>query len=468
MTTPSFSRRVAKLAGPAMALAASTAFAAAQHTILMTSGTSDERTLAIDAPEIDLIRNDEIYAVTPLPGGGYSARPFLPVSLAWYYVGDQDGDALYVDAQTDGPGGALDALFVKAGTTGPVSPRDVYWSIAAASANLPGVGPSDVVRYAAQGALEVFVSETQLETATGGTTLNLDALAQSAAGDLYLSFSLTETLAIGSVADGDLLTIPAAAITYDAAGNVTSIAPNSVALLATEADLIALVNNSGFRTSVGGTVTTSFELSGLEIDPNGGTFVSPANPLLIAPNLLFCWNDFSNDGAVISTAGGGSIATINGVPIGSTVATLGDQIGWLPDSTGTNGPGGLALIPLQDASYAVLNYPRNLHTQGTGQTLVQFQVSGGTPGGASVIALSIESAIPNGAFPAVPAVPPFVGEFGMTAPFVLGLYGHDGLGNCQSQLLILATPPLSGMNLSVQALDLATFRLSTPGGLSFL
>ena len=61
-------------------LAAASTFAAlapAQHVILMTAGTSDERTLATDPFEIDLIRNDEIYEVIPTAGLPYSARPFL-------------------------------------------------------------------------------------------------------------------------------------------------------------------------------------------------------------------------------------------------------------------------------------------------------------------------------------------------------------------------------------------------------
>jgi hypothetical protein len=437
----------------------------AQITILMTSGGSDAHTLAIDPPEIDLIRNDEIYSVTPVPGVPYSARPFLPTSLAWWYVGDQDNDGLYVDAQTDGPGGQIDELFVKAGTTGPLTPRDVFFSIAATSANLPGVLPSDVVRFAGQGTREVFLTEAQLVVATGGTSLNLDALCQSAAGDLFCSFSLTETLSIGSVDDGDVLRIPASAITYDGAGNVSAIAAGAVQRVATEADLIAMVNASGFRTSVGGQVTTSFELSGLEIDPAGGTFVSPVDPTLTLPNLLFVWNDFSNDGAILGTANGGSIAVINGVPMGSTVATQGNQLGWLPDSTGVFGPGGLALVPAQPPVHALSNYPRNLHTLGSGQTLLQFQVSGATPNGASAIAWSVESSVPGGAFPVVPS--PF-GELALSSPFVVDLAFHDALGNCASQLFVFPTTALSGTNLAAQALDLTTFTLSTPGGISFL
>lgn len=441
---------------------------AAQHVILMTAGTSDERTIGNDLPEIDLIRNDEIYQVRPLPGVAYTARPFLPISLQYAYVGDTDSDGQYVEDSVDGPGGPLDAIFVKAGTVAPVTPRDVYFSITSTSGiNIPGLQLSDVVRFVGQGVIDTFVTEAMIMTATGGTTLNLDALCQSAAGDLFLSFSLTESLHFGSADDGDLLMIPAGAIGYDGAGNVTAIAANSAVRLATEAQLIAMVNNSGFRTSVGGTVTTSFELSGLEIDPAGGTFTSPEGGLTV-PNLLFCWNDFSNDGAIISTANGGTIATINGVAMGSTVATQGDQIGWLPDSTGTNGPGGLALIPFQDVAFAALNYPRNLHTQGSGQTLLQVQVSGGTPGGVAAIALAFGPTTPGGAFPVFPAPPPVLGELFLGAPITLGVFFNDTLGNCASPLLVLPTLPLSGSNVLAQALDLGTFQVSTPAAMSFL
>jgi hypothetical protein len=449
----------------AAACAAFAALAPAQFTILHTAGTSDENTLATDPFEVDLIRNDEIYGVTPTSLSLYTAWPFLPTSLQWYYVGDQDNDALYVDAATDAPGGQIDEVFVRRGTTGPVSPRQVFFSIAAASANLPGVLPSDVVRYSGQGVREVFLTEAQLMTATGGTSLNLDALAQSAAGDLFLSFALTETLSIGSVDDGDVLMIPAAAITYDASGNVGTITGGSAVRVLTEAQLIAMVNNSGFRTSVGGQVTTAFELSGLELDPNGGTFVTTGTPPLTVPNLLFVWNDFSNDGAIVSTANNGSIAVINGVPMGSNVATQGLQLGWLPDSTGTNGPGGLALIPLQPPEYTLQSYPRNLHTAGSGQTLLRFEIAGGTPNGASAVAWSVESAVAGGAFPAMPS--PF-GELALSAPIVVDVVLHDGQGYAVTKWFVLATTGLAGLNVAAQALDLSTFELSTPAGFSFL
>ncbi|MBX3463486.1 MAG: hypothetical protein KF830_09960 [Planctomycetes bacterium] len=451
------------------------ALAPAQHTILFISGTADRNTLALDAPEVDLMRSDEIYEITPAPGVPYPARPFLPISLQYHYVGDLDGDAIYVEAATSGPGNTLDAVLIKAGTTGPVTPRDVFWSIASTtSLQIPGLRVSDVVRYAGQGSLEYFLTQVQLNAACGyaaaSNTVNLDAIAQSAAGDIFFSQAGVNTINGIATDDGDILVIPASAITYDANGNVSAIAPGTATRIASQADLIAMVVNSGHRTSVGGVVSSSpnIELSGLEIDPNGGTWVSPIDSNTY-PNLLFCWSDFHNDGAILSTAGGGTIAVINGVPMGSTVATLGDQLGYQPDSTGTFGPNGLALIPQQEATFTLLNYPRNQHPAGsTTQTQLQLQTSGGTPFGFTVLAWSPESAVANGTFPALPAIPPFTGEFGILTPIILGLYANDGLGNTVSEMFLLDTSGLHGLNLAAQALDFTTFRLSTPSATTFL
>ncbi len=445
------------------------ALAPAQYTVLVTSGSTEESTLALDLPEIDLIRNDEIYSVLPVVGQAYSARPFLPISLQDHWVGDLDADGRYVEVSAEGPMGSsnsIDEIFVKANTVGPVTPRDVFFSISAAS-TVMGLLPCDVVRYAAQGVREVFLTEAQITAATGGTTLNLDALCQSAAGDLFFSFSLAETLWFGSAADGDLLYIPASAITYDGSGNVTAIATNSAVRIATEANLLAMVNASGFKQATGAAVGTIFNLSGLEIDPSGGTWVSPVDTLNY-PNLLFVWRDTTNDGAIISTAGGGSIAVINGVSMGSTIGTQGSQLGWQPTLSGTSGPGGLALIPAQAPQFSLLNYPRNLHTMGDGQTFVQLQASAGTPGGITIFVWSVESAVAGGTFPAIGPIPGFGGEIGISSIILVGAFVNDALGNSATPLIVLSTPAMSGVNLASQAFDLSTSSFSTPTGMSFL
>jgi hypothetical protein len=242
---------------------------------------------------------------------------------------------------------------------------------------------------------------------------------------------------------------------------VSAIAPNSAVRIATQQDMVDMGLNSGYKTSVGGVVTTSIDLAGLEIDPAGGTWMSPQDSQMY-PNLLFVWTDSTNDGAIISTAAGGSIAAINSVPMASTVATLGTQLGILPDSTGINGPNGLALIPAQAPTFEVLSFPRNLHTQGTGQTFVQWQTSGGTPNGLTAIGVSIESTTPGGVFPEIGGIALVSGVI------VIGAYFNDSLGNATSDILILETPPLADVNLAVQALDVGPFLFSTPAGLSFL
>jgi hypothetical protein len=452
------------------------ALAPAQHSLLFIAGTSDRNTLALDAPEVDLMRSDEIYEITPLVGTLAPARPFLPISLQYHYVGDLDGDTIYVEDDIEGPGDTLDAVFLRAGTVGPVTPRDVFWSIVSTSTiNIPGLRISDVVRYSGQGTLEFFVTQVQINDACGfastSNTVNLDAICQSAAGDIFFSQAGTVTINGVSTEDGDLLYIPSTAITYDGSGNVSAITVGSAVRIATEDDLIAMVAASGHRSSVGGVITSSanpsFELSGLEIDPAGGTWVSPIDALTY-PNILFCWSDFSNDGAIISTAGGGTIASINGVPMGSTVATLGDQIGIEPTSTGTFGPNGIALIPLQPPTFTLLNYPRNQHPASAIWTPLQLQTSGGTPFGFTILTWSVETAVANGTFPAIAAPLPFLGEFGITAPSILGLYPNDALGNCSSEIFLIEMALVHGVNLAAQALDFTTFQLSTPSATTFL
>jgi hypothetical protein len=472
--------RLLKLLAPLPLIAG---LAPAQHTILLIGGTSTENTLGIDAPEIDTMRPSEIYSVTPVPGIAYTARPFLPVSLQWHYVGDNDTDGQYVEDTTvgSGPANNLDAVFIKAGTVGPVTPRDVYFSIASATSpttdDLPGVvNVSDVLRYSAQGAIEKFLTQAQLNVACGltstSTTMNLDALCQSVAGDLFFSLATTTTVNGTSMVDGDLLYIPASAINYDVDGNVSTITGGTAVRLATDSQMIAMATASGYKSSVGGTISptsTSFDISGLEMDPNGGTWVSPED-LQSYPNVIFCWDDFSNDGALISTNGGGTIATINGVPMASLVATQGTQIGMQPTTTGIFGPSGFALIPMQQHTHSLLNYPRNLHTAGTGDTLVQLQVSGGTPFGFTILAWSPESTVPGGAFPSFPTPPGFTGnDLGMiSAIIIIGLYPNDALGNSQSELMFLSSPIMAGANLAAQAVDVTNFHLSTPSAFSFL
>ncbi|MEQ8767786.1 MAG: hypothetical protein RL885_28040 [Planctomycetota bacterium] len=449
----------------AIALAGS---ATAQNTILFSF---DEDELTLDNGnglfEIGELHQDEIGVVTP-GVGFYSAEPFLPLGAQWAYLGDADSDGRYADDSVDGPGDEVDALFVKANHVGPVTPRDVFMSRETEDGYGPGFLDSDVFRFAGpNGALEVFLTEAEIVNAIGqapGSDVDLDAICQAADGALYLSFSLDESVGGVTAGDGALICIPAVAITYDAQGNVSSILTNTAAIVATESDMDALVINSGVVTSVGGSPSYS-DLSALEIDPAGGTWAAPQFPGTDLQNMLFGWEGFSNDGAILSTAGGGTIATINGIPMGSTIATPGTHIGMLPDSTGLGGINGLALIPTQDAPFVVENYPRNLIT--SMPSWHQLQYSGATPNGTIAVTVNLGPTTTGGALPSQ-FIAPFGELFGNLITFqVLFNVPADSAGQA-SVSTVINIPGLVGQNLVFQGIDVTSARLSTPAALQFL
>ncbi len=442
--------------------------AAAQHSVLF-SFDGDELTLdnGNGLVEIGLLHQDEIGVVTPGPGF-FSAQPFLSLGAQWAYLGDADNDGRYADDSVDGPGDEVDALFVKASAVGPITPRDVFMSRETEDGFGPGFLDSDVFRFVGpNGALEIFVSEAQLVSAIGqapGSDVDLDAICQASDGALYFSFSLDETVGGVTAGDGALLCIPANAITYDAQGNVSFVAASSAAIVATEADMDALVVNSGMRSSVGGTPSYT-DLAALEIDPAGGTWTSPQFPGTDLPNMLFGWEGFSNDGAILSTANGGSLATINGFAMASATATTGTQIGMLPDSTGLGGLNGLALIPTQAPPFVVENYPRNLIT--SQPSFHQLQYSGASPGGLIAVTVNVG---PGGSGSALPSqtIAPFGELFGNLLSFqVLVNIPADSAGQAVVTT-ILNSPALTGRNLVFQGIDLTALRLSTPAALQFL
>ena len=438
--------------------------AGAQHTVLFALD-SDEFTLDLGSGLLGVgtCGEDEVDSVTPA-FGAYSARPFLTRAAQWSYIGDADLDGRFVNDAELAPGGDVDCVFVRRGTTGPVGPRDVFISKESTNGMAAGFADGDVFRYAGpSGALEVFVSEAQLIVATNGSAnIDTNAMCQSDAGDLFFSIS-TGTAGFD---DGDLVYIPAAAITYDAWDNVVAIAPGSAVRLAAEAELELLIAASGFKTSTGGSASTTFDLSGLEIDPAGGTWL-PQSSMILVPNLLFAWNGSSNDGAIISTANGGEIAVINGVQMGSEVATQGLQIGLLPDATGVNGIEGLAVIPAQPPRLVTENYPVDLHTgTGTGASWLRVEVAGATPGGFVTAYLAVGPQGPGGV---VGSVPLLGGEFFTgVAFFPVGPILIDPLGYGEFHFTLEPSPSVPGANVVWQVIDPGSLTVSTGAAVQFL
>lgn len=463
-------------------LALATSAAQAQNSLLFCMD-SDHETLDNGGglPAAGTLVEDEVGMVTPIAGVPYSAQTFLSLDAQYTYMGDADGDGTYVDSSTTPLGGPLDAVFVKrhiGAPVGLVTPRDVYTSHESDN-DLPATfDDGDVFRFAGKGVLDVFVTEQQLDDAIGGgsTLFELDAICQDPDGNLYVSFAGTETVGVAddSVEDGGIVFIPvdtgAGGITYDlVTGNVVSITFDSARELADEADMEAMMAASGMATSVGGAPTTSSELSGLDLDPAGGTWTSPIDGIEY-PNLFFCWGGFSNDGAVLSTAGGGTIATLNGVPLASTTATVGTQIGMLPEGTGLQGLNGLAVIGAQTHEFVCEAYPNRVIT-GSSSLFTYPQASGATPLGTVVFFWDVGDNAVGGSISCIDLGP--LGQwFGLmvpgVTPAVFSIATADADGYAGEPTFFPATLVGTGLPAVVQGVDLTTFRFSTPATVDFL
>jgi hypothetical protein len=217
--------------------------------------------------------------------------------------------------------------------------------------------PGDFVRFRPNGNVETFVTAAQLQVAAGppnagGVSVHgAHALCQDAAGNLYYAPVAGGHWVNGNgptpvfANDGAIVMIDAVNITYDAAGNVQSFAPNSARILFEEVNggpspsprstRTMVVSSGGMNRDGVPLVATGIfgKVSGLDLDPNGGTTV-PAYPdaggaYNPVPNLLFCSDAGSYAGTIFSTAGIGSIATINGVLCGSLTAGVPANGSWL-------------------------------------------------------------------------------------------------------------------------------------------
>lgn len=418
----------------------------------------------------------EVAIFAPDPASSPSARTFLTAGAQYVFLGDADNDGLYVDSGTGAPGGAVDALMIKrwiGAPSAPIAPRSLYFSKESDQDVGSLFQDGDVFTFLAQGSVAMFVSEAQLQVGMGTTdNFDVDAICQTETGDILFSvsdFSVNLTGASGAfnATDGDLLYFAAADVTYDIAGNVTALTADSVQRVAAELDLVALIAASGMRTSVGTNPVSSIDLSALDLDPAGGTWSSPQGGVSL-PNLLFAWEGFTNDGALISTAGGGTLGVVNGVTMGSTQATTGAQIGLLPDATGLDGLSAMALIANQRESLLVETWPTNLIT-GTTTLYTEQQVSGASSGGLVALFYDLGPQSPGGNMSAV-AVGGFLGAvYGSQLSFPLlsiGVADADGLARFPATLPSHLVG--SGANLALQVLDVRSRTFGEPIGLQFL
>ena len=295
--------------------------AAADETLFFTTRNQygPEQTLSGSGGTIlGRLTKQDIEVVTPREGGGYSAEKFA-TSVGWSTLaGDFNGDGVYYEHDLFH---AIDAMLTIS-PDGPPSLRDVFVSPARAAGSgcLGTLEPGDVAAIGRSGVLEYFVTEQLIRRAFDipqNRDANVDAVCLDRFGNLLISVE-KNTVILGGVAvgDGAVLCVPAADITHSGR-TITSIVPGSGFVLYTERQMDDMVVNARVANSALGVVQEIVDTDGLCQDPRGGKrdiHLEDGRDVTVA-ELLFSGQRLQG-GGVLSTLNNGSIAEINGVPLG--------------------------------------------------------------------------------------------------------------------------------------------------------
>ncbi len=356
-----------------LALAALSASLAAQNSLVFTGRFPFQ---SLDTPNerlngsINKLEEFDFSVVTP--GLGAVARTMQPATAHQAYIGDSNNDGNYTKFagfKTYFQNIQMGGLFVKSTDKALVTSDKVFFTVRSNAAPLQieafsnggttvsVIRPGDFVRFTGGGNLEYFITQDQIDVAAGLAPVGFtsvkgaSSMCQDLAGNLYYSPSqggqwingMSSGVALAN--DGAIVMIPATAITYDAFGNVASIVANSSRILIEENTLgpglapisvrQMVLNSQCFdRTGIPLAVAGVFgRVSGLDLDPNGGTFTpnwpDSTGAFVPAPNLVFTSDAGSYAGTIFSTNNNGTPAVINGVTCASTTTGVAANGSWL-------------------------------------------------------------------------------------------------------------------------------------------
>ena len=409
--------------------------------------------------------------------------------LAWNTLaGDADGDAIYFDPVMFGE---IDALLMKQSAGSAPNMRNLFLSVkrplGAAVSGTPRLRPGDVaaiVRNAAgDGQLEHFLRVEQLRSALGIAApiaaIDLDAIAQDAAGNLYVSLDgdmVVQLLVAGVVTpillqDGAVAVIPASAIGYDARGNVASVLPNGAMVLFDEARADSLVAHAGVNDAAGAPVLAIGDVDALEIDP---TATGPL-PLLWGgvaysfTHLAFAGETLTGLG-VLSTIGGGSIFSFGHTPCcldlarGGSSCLTGPTTGFEMGVQAAGGGPAMASLNALAIRRSPAPYPFFVETCTPVVTAPgSVQIGLGEGNLPAVLFLSVGASAAGGVAASLPSPWPVLSHPDF---YAAGMLGHVLMTGRSLTLPIPALPPI---HVVMQALSLdpstGTPVLSTPGTL---
>jgi len=383
------------------------------HEELLFTTLRPEQTRSL-APPISLqqIEPQDVMVVQPQIGP-HTARKHTPHDCLLTMVGDEDNDGLYWETVL---GRKNDALLLITEAQFPNNQRRLFFSpqvrIGPAVSGVP-IRPGDVARIRPLGQFSFFLTENQIRLAFGISAafpVNVDAVTADLQNKIvYLSLEHNVRVWVMdpsglptavTAKDGAILAIPVQSLFTEP---VTGVFAYSGYIVATEAEVSAMVGNSQVRDNSGAHPTTIKDLDGLDMDPLGGSFFSATGQ---HPNLLFSGQTLTG-GAVLSTgiSGGvqGRIAQINGVAMANQDAPPSGFAVGLRNSAAI-GPGSLnGLQRLPAVCDFVLETSNPVLTGGQGA--LKIDISGFDPGRITLMMVGFAPPLPPAA--AVPMIPFF-------------------------------------------------------------
>jgi hypothetical protein len=282
-----------------------------------------------------VLESEDVEVLTPHPPPLVPSCEKFASEPNWQtLMGEADADAncLYYQSPLFGQ---IDALLALTPPGADPKIRDLFLS-PSITVGLPcgrTIRPGDVAAIRPLGTILPFLTGVQVATAFGIVNpLNVDAIAKDPSGNIYLSLEL-DHLILGGAAlmeDGAIGMIPAPAILYNSDCTVNSVVAGSGIIAYSEPTIDAMCLASGVRNNVGNPIAFIEDLDGLTIDPALTTQIVPFMGAVYAVQDLFFCGERLTGGAVLTTAGGGNLAVLNGSLLASPAASTGDLVGLQP------------------------------------------------------------------------------------------------------------------------------------------
>ena len=342
----------------AVLLALISAAAAAQGPPFLFTTSQTERTLSGSAGTVlRTLRPNEVAMVEFTPCPVVSAEKWAPRTCYLTMAGDENSDAMYWDPTVMN---SIDALVEVASPVFTTNQRAVFYSpsvtLGIGVSGSPGLRPGDtgrIIRNASNqdGKVEYFLRAEDVQIALGmpptPVVVDVDAIAADPSYGVFFSLDqdhvVNNSCGVTFVRDGDLLMIPASAITWTFDFRVQSVLPGSAQVVYPEATMDLFVANAGVSDANGNCVTVIQDLESLDIDYNGpvSTIVACPGNILTVPSFIFS-GELMTGCSLLTTAGGGTIYQRGCGPIGRSCSsggpTFGFEMGLQPPSSTTGVP----------------------------------------------------------------------------------------------------------------------------------